>query len=182
MARNGPLGRVRVLGGSAAKAGRPVSSNTAARAVLRETLMIPPTGIRDPTERNIASPAKGSLRDEPFEADVRIYDGDQSAPSMIRTGFCIPKCRVTIETGHGILASMSRRFPVSAGFGPAPPGIEIPGYPRTSPPGLSPGQGRPPVARDFNPGRARTAVLILVLVFLAGAAGARAELLPTHLR
>jgi len=67
--------------------------------------MIPPTGIRDPTERNIASPAKGSRRDEPFEADVRIYDGDQSVSSMIRIGFCIPECRVTIETGHDILTS-----------------------------------------------------------------------------
>src|SRR5436305_9075405 len=111
MARNGPLGRVRVLGGSAAKAGRPVSSNTAARAVLRDALMIPPTGKRDPTERNIASPAKGSLRDEPFEAGVRMYDGDQSASSMIRTGFCIPECRVAIKAGHDILTSMNRSQP-----------------------------------------------------------------------
>jgi DEAD/DEAH box helicase domain-containing protein len=37
---------------------------------------------------------------------------------------------------------------------PLPPGIEIPGYQQPSHPGLSPGQGRPQVARDFNPGRA----------------------------
>jgi iron complex transport system substrate-binding protein len=35
----------------------------------------------------------------------------------------------------------------------SPPGIEIPGYLRPSHPGLSPGEGRPWVARDFNPGR-----------------------------
>jgi hypothetical protein len=39
-----------------------------------------------------------------------------------------------------------------------PPGIEIPGYRRPSHPGLKPRQGRPWVARDFNPGRATIAV------------------------
>ncbi len=48
-----------------------------------------------------------------------------------------------------------------------PPGIEIPGYQIASHPGLSPGQGRPWVARDFNPGRVRPpAVLTLALLGL----------------
>jgi hypothetical protein len=41
----------------------------------------------------------------------------------------------------------------SAAVPARPPGIEIPGYRIASHPGLSPGQGRPWVARDFNPGR-----------------------------
>jgi Big-like domain-containing protein len=69
-----------------------------------------------------------------------MYDGDQSASSMIRTGFCIPECRVAIKAGHDILTSMNRSQP-----------------------------------------RRRFAAWTLAAL-LAGAAGARAELLPTHLR
>ncbi len=68
-----------------------------------------------------------------------------------------------------------------------PPGIEVPGYPRPSRPGLpgpvpSPGKGRPPVARDFNPGRRRSrwhfAVLALLLLSILPLAAREAKPAP----
>jgi hypothetical protein len=54
-------------------------------------------------------------------------------------------------------------------FMPAhPPGIEIPGYQIASHPGQSPGQGRPWLARDFNPGRARSRRQLALALLIVG--------------
>ena len=55
----------------------------------------------------------------------------------------------------------------ASAFVPAhPPGIEIPGYQIASHPGLSPGQGRSWVARDFNPGRVRSRRQLAIALLL----------------
>ena len=57
---------------------------------------------------------------------------------------------------------------------PSPPGIEIPGYLRSPLAGAQSRTGRPPVARDFNPGRALCLTLLLFAAIPAISAPAQA--------